>query len=150
MTEEVEKALTVLGDVEALFSDVEISLLALEDTIDARELQEKQLEQRLKLDMHQERRKANFNEVSNQLEGEYQKKKVESDKRKVLASQERQKLYQDQFERDMNAYRASGKPSMYLLFISTYRGYVINKRYLPMLLAINTYLSLLQVILRAI
>ena len=116
MTEEVEKALTVLGDVEALFSDVEISLLALEDTIDARELQEKQLEQRLKLDMHQERRKGNFNEVSNQLEREYQKKKVESDKRKVLASQERQKLYQDQFERDMNAYRASGKPSMYVHF----------------------------------
>ena len=98
VTEEVEKALTVLGDVEALFSDVEISLLALEDTIDARELQEKQLEQRLKLDMHQERRKANFNEVSNQLEGEYQKKKVESDKRKVLASQERQK--QGRAERD--------------------------------------------------
>ena len=126
MTEELEKAVTVLGDVESLFSDVEISLLALEDTIDARELQEKQLEQRLQLDMHQEQRKAKFNELSNQLEGEYQKKKVASDKRKVLASQERQKLYQDQFERDMNAYRASGKHSIYLLFISKYSLYVIK------------------------
>ena len=115
MTEELEKALNVLGDLESLFSDVEISLLALEDTIDARELQEKQLEQRFQLAVHQEQRKAKFNELSNQLQGEYQKKKIESDKRKVLASQERQKIYQDQFDRDMNAYRASGKPSIYPL-----------------------------------
>ena len=62
LTEEIEKSLTVLGNMESLFSDVEISLLALEDTIDARELQEKQLEHRFQLSMHQEKSKARFNE----------------------------------------------------------------------------------------
>ena len=101
----------VLGELESLFSDVEISLLALEDTIDARELQEKQLEQRFQLSIHQDKRKAKFNELSNQLQSEYQKKKLEADKQKSLVKEERQKLFQNQFERDMNAYRASGKLS---------------------------------------
>ena len=38
-----------LGNLESLLGDVEISLLALEDTIDAREMQEKQLDQRFQL-----------------------------------------------------------------------------------------------------
>jgi hypothetical protein len=50
--------------LESLFGDVEISLLALEDTIDARELHEKELDQRFQLAMYQERRKAELNELS--------------------------------------------------------------------------------------
>jgi hypothetical protein len=56
--------LSISGSLESLFGDVEISLLALEDTIDARELQERQLDQRYQLAMYQERRKAEFNELS--------------------------------------------------------------------------------------
>ena len=55
---------SISGNLESLFGDVEISLLALEDTIDARELQERQLDQRFQLAMYQERRKAEFNELS--------------------------------------------------------------------------------------
>ena len=94
--------------MESLFSDVEISLLALEDTIDARELQEKQSERRFQLTVHQEKTKAKFNELSNRLENQYQSKKHEIEKQKSRANQERQKHYEQQFERDMNAYRASG------------------------------------------
>ena len=108
LTEEIEKSLTVLGNMESLFSDVEISLLALEDTIDAKELQEKQLQRRFQLTMHQEKSKAKFNELSSRLENEYQSNKREVEKQKTRASQERQKHYAEQFERDMNAYRASG------------------------------------------
>ena len=54
----------LVGNLESSFGDVEISLLALEDTIDARELQERQLDQRFQLAMYQERRKAEFNELS--------------------------------------------------------------------------------------
>ena len=53
-----------LGDLESLFGDVEISLLGLEDTIDAREMQERQLDQRFHVAMYQERRKAEFNDLS--------------------------------------------------------------------------------------
>ena len=58
-----------------MLGDVEISLLALEDTIDAREMQEKQLEQRFQLAMYQERRKAEFNELANRLQNDFEKKK---------------------------------------------------------------------------
>ena len=61
--------------MESLLGDVEISLLALEDTIDAREMQEKQLEQRFQLAMYQERRKAEFNELATRLQNDYEKKK---------------------------------------------------------------------------
>ena len=53
-----------LGSIESMLGDVEISLLALEDTIDAREMQEKQLDQRFQLAMYQERRKAEFNDLA--------------------------------------------------------------------------------------
>ena len=53
-----------LGSLESFIGDVEISLLALEDTIDAREMQEKQLDQRFQLAMYQERRKAEFNDLA--------------------------------------------------------------------------------------
>ena len=109
MTEEIENALTALGKMESLYSDVEISLLALEDTIDARELQEKQLEHRFQLSMHQEKSKARFNELSNQLQEQYQSKKREVENQKSHANQERQKHYQQQFENDMSVYRSSGK-----------------------------------------
>ena len=61
--------------MESMLGDVEISLLALEDTIDAREMQEKQLEQRFQLAMYQERRKAEFNELANRLQNDFEKKK---------------------------------------------------------------------------
>ena len=58
--------MATLGEMESLFSDVEISLLALEDTIDAREMQEKQLEQRFQMAIYQEKRRAEFNELSSE------------------------------------------------------------------------------------
>ena len=109
VTEEIDAALKVLGNMESLFSDVEISLLALEDTIDARKLQENQLEYRFQLTMHQEKSKAKFNELSNQLQGQYESRKQEVEKQKCSDNQERQKHYQEQFERDMSVYRNSGK-----------------------------------------
>ena len=108
VTDEIENALKVLGTLDSLFSDVEISLLALEDTIEARELQEKQAEHRLQLSMHQEKSKAKFNDLSNQLQQRYQSKKIEVEKQKARENQERQIHYQEQFERDMNVYKVSG------------------------------------------
>ena len=115
LTDEIDKSIKVLGAMESLFSDVEISLLALEDTIDARELQEKQSKRNFQLTMHQEKTKAKFNELSSQLENQYQTKKREIETKKTRANQERQKHYAEQFERDMNAYRNTG---MYRKMIS--------------------------------
>jgi len=71
----IQEIMERLGCMESLLGDVEISLLALEDTIDAREMQEKQLEQRFQLAMYQERRKAEFNELANRLQNDFEKKK---------------------------------------------------------------------------
>ena len=58
----------IAGSLESMFSDVEISLMALEDTIGARELQERQLDQRFQLAIYQERRKAEFNELASEFQ----------------------------------------------------------------------------------
>jgi len=71
----IQEIMEKLGCMESLLGDVEISLLALEDTIDAREMQEKQLEQRFQLAMYQERRKSEFNELATRLQNDYEKKK---------------------------------------------------------------------------
>lgn len=53
-----------VGNLESSFNDVEIALLALEDTIDARELQERQLEERFQVAMFQEQRQAEYDVIS--------------------------------------------------------------------------------------
>lgn len=102
---QIKEIMDSLGNLESLFGDVEVSLLALEDTIDARELQEKQLEQRFQLAMYQERRKAEFNELATRLQTEYDKKKSDLDRHNFLVSKEKQSYYQDKFEQDMKEYR---------------------------------------------
>ena len=60
----------VLGELESGFSEVEVALLALEDTIDAREAQERQLEQRFQLAIYQERRRQELEELAAKLDSD--------------------------------------------------------------------------------
>lgn len=100
---EVEAAMETLAGMEALFSDVEISLLALEDTIEAREMQEKQLEQRFQMAIYQEKRRAEFNELSNQMQLKLDRKRRELED---MEHKEQQEIYQKLFEKDMSAHKA--------------------------------------------
>jgi len=97
-----------LGTLESLIGDVELALLALEDTIDAREMQEKQLDQRFQLAMYQERRKAEFNELATRLQTEYDRKKQQSDMKKKEQQKNKRKVLQKQFEEDMNQFKNDG------------------------------------------
>ena len=113
-----------LGSLESFIGDVEISLLALEDTIDAREMQEKQLDQRFQLAMYQERRKAEFNDlaskylkggviesmknskfISDRLQNEYEKKKKLHSDKKSVDSEKLQKHYQSKFDEDVKNFQ---------------------------------------------
>ena len=113
-----------LGSLESFIGDVEISLLALEDTIDAREMQEKQLDQRFQLAMYQERRKAEFNDlaskylkggviesmmndkfISDRLQNEYEKKKKLHSEKKSMDSEKLQKHYQSKFDEDVKNFQ---------------------------------------------
>ena len=68
INDEIEGVMRTLGELENLFMEVEVSLLALEDTMDAREAQEKQLEQRFQLAIYQERRRQELEELESRLE----------------------------------------------------------------------------------
>ena len=67
---EIQTAMNRLAEMESLFQEVEVSLLALEESVEAREMQEKQLEERFQLAVYQEQKRAAFNQLSSTLESE--------------------------------------------------------------------------------
>ena len=75
LNEQLSEAMRLLGDLETSFGDVEVALLALEDTIDARQLQERQLDQRMRLAVCQEKRKAQYSALESSLKLDYDLKK---------------------------------------------------------------------------
>jgi len=99
---EIQTAMKRLSQMESLFEEVEISLLALEESVEARELQEKQLEEKFQLTMHQERKRVAFNELSGQLQLKFDGKKEAMEQQR---RREKQELYQTLFEQDMEAHR---------------------------------------------
>ena len=105
-----------LGHLESSFNDVEVALLALEDTIDAREMQEKQLEQRFQVAMYQEKRQSEFNQLSQRLQSDYEQKKKEVERNSVLNSSELQKKFQKSFEQDMRNFAKNGQLLRGILF----------------------------------
>lgn len=97
-----------LGQLENLFMEVEVALLALEDTIDARDAQEKQLEQRFQLAIYQERRRQELDELEARLEMEYQKRIRERELVESNEKRARQAVYQAKFEEDMTRFTETG------------------------------------------
>jgi hypothetical protein len=106
--------------------------MALEDTIDAAEFQDKQLEKKVQSAMYQERRRAEFVELSGkhgiiskllwcieisskclyfiaQLQMEYQRKKSEYEEKQKSISQEKQIEFQKKFDQDLRRFQNSGK-----------------------------------------
>jgi len=94
---EVGGLLDCLARLENTFMEVELDLLALEDTIDARVSQERQLEQRFQLAMYQERRRQELEELEAVLETRYQRTMRER-------QLERQAVFQARFEEDLTRY----------------------------------------------
>jgi len=105
---QIQDVMKSLGQLENLFMEVEVSLLALEDTIDARDAQEKQLEQRFQLAIYQERRRQELEELQSRLELEYQKKLKEKEVKENSLKVERQAVFQAKFEEDMSRFAETG------------------------------------------
>ena len=106
---QVQQVMLTLGHLENLFMEVEVALLALEDTIDAREAQEKQLEQRFQMAIYQERRRQELEELESRLEIQYQKRRKERELSENMEKRERQAVYQAKFEEDMTRFAQTGK-----------------------------------------
>jgi len=105
---QVQQAMITLGHLENLFMEVEVALLALEDTIDAREAQEKQLEQRFQMAIYQERRRQELEELESRLEAQYQKRMKEKELSENIEKRERQAVFQAKFEEDMSRFAQTG------------------------------------------
>jgi len=108
INQDIEGVMKTLGELENLFMEVELSLLALEDTMDARDAQEKQLEQRFQLAIYQERRRQELEELESRLEMQYQKRLKEKEEAENAAKKERQEVFQARFEEDMSRFNATG------------------------------------------
>jgi len=105
---QIEGVMQTLGELENLFMEVEVSLLALEDTMDAREAQEKQLEQRFQLAIYQERRRQELEELETRLEMQYQKRLKEKELAEIASKKERQAVFQTRFEEDLSRFASTG------------------------------------------
>lgn len=105
---QIRGVMNTLGELENLFMEVEVALLALEDTIDARDAQEKQLEQRFQLALYQERRRQELEELEARLEMEYQKKIREKELAERSERKARQAVFQAKFEEDMSRFTETG------------------------------------------
>ena len=103
--------MATLGQLEVACQEVEIALLALEDTIDAREAQERQLESRFQLALDQERRRQELEELEQRLEQVYQRKVREKREAEEVKKRMVQERLQAQFEADMVNFRSSGTGS---------------------------------------
>lgn len=108
INEDIEGVMGTLGELENLFMEVEVSLLALEDTMDAREAQEKQLEQRFQLAIYQERRRQELEELESRLEMQYQKRLKERELAEIASKKERQAVFQARFEEDLTRFASTG------------------------------------------
>ena len=108
---EVEGVMASLGQLEATCQEVEIALLALEDTIDAREAQERQLESRFQLALDQERRRQELEELEQRLEQVYQSKVREKEKQKRVRKEKCRKDFRPNSNR---TWRALGCQDLFL------------------------------------
>lgn len=108
LNKEVEGIMACLGHLEATCQEVELALLALEDTIDAREAQERQLESRFQLALEQERRRQELEELEQRLEQAYQRRVREKREAEEGRRRDKQARLQAQFEADMSSFRSSG------------------------------------------
>jgi len=105
---QVEKVMGDLANLGDLYSDVELALLTLEETLDARECQEKQLQQRFEMTMYQEKRRHELQELEVHLSNQYDRRmkelELEDDKKKT----ERQQVFHQKFQEDLEKFQSTG------------------------------------------
>ncbi|TRY71593.1 hypothetical protein TCAL_16229 [Tigriopus californicus] len=109
MNEEIQQIVVSLGELEPLFSKVEIALMALEDTLDARDLQTRQNSRRKDLANFEAQRKAEFRELSARLQREHQSKKKLAEANELVARQQKQRVFQQRFDNDLATFKSGGQ-----------------------------------------
>lgn len=107
---------TIMHEVNAKCADVERQLFELEDLMEVLQLQEKQLDRKFEMAMFKERKLANLEKVRQSLAVKHEDTVKESEKQMRALQLERQSVFQNAFESDVNYYKEVGKiPSKFSL-----------------------------------
>lgn len=106
---------TIMHEINAKCMDVEKQLFELEDLMEVLQLQEKQLDSKFEMAMFKERKLASLERVRQRLAVKHEDTVKESEKQMRALQVERQSVFQNAFESDLNYYKEVGKiPSKFL------------------------------------
>lgn len=111
----IENCVSQVTALHESFETVEKDLLQLENLIEELELQEKELEHRFQLAMYKEKKLANLEALRLQLAEKHTQSVSEHECRQKQLLQERQLVFAEAFQSDLQHYRQRGSiPSVYL------------------------------------
>lgn len=100
---------TIMHEINAKCVDVEKQLFELEDLMEVLQLQEKQLDSKFEMAMFKERKLANLGRVRQSLAVKHEDTVKESEKQLRALQLERQSVFQNAFESDLNYYKEVGQ-----------------------------------------
>ncbi|ODM91107.1 Dysbindin protein [Orchesella cincta] len=95
-------------NVQCAFEETEGALLMLEDMVETQELREKQLDHRFQLALYQEKRASELQDLKERLTEEHLRKIAEYDKQRESHLKERQAVFQEAFEEDLQRFKSQG------------------------------------------
>uniref|UniRef100_A0A1B6FG93 Dysbindin n=1 Tax=Cuerna arida TaxID=1464854 RepID=A0A1B6FG93_9HEMI len=105
---ETDKIISQIGELWSLVVEVESSMIELADTVERKELQERQLESRFQLALHSEKRLAQLDILRAKLSEEHRLKVAEYEKEFEKKQKERQETFSKAFEEDLATYKQTG------------------------------------------
>lgn len=105
----IGKCSTIMHEINAKCADVEKQLFELEDLMEVLQLQEKQLDSKFDMAMFKERKLANLEKVRQNLAVKHADTVKASEKQMRALQLERQSVFQNAFESDLNYYKEVGK-----------------------------------------
>ncbi|XP_018327840.1 uncharacterized protein LOC108738767 [Agrilus planipennis] len=118
LNDSVEHCVSQISDLQNSFESVEKALIGLEDLIEKNELQKKKLEHERQLMLYKERKLENLEIKRNDFANKHAKKFMTSQLQQKKMLEEKQKVYQEAFMKDLqiartqgNAQNPSSKPS---------------------------------------
>ncbi|XP_046679397.1 uncharacterized protein LOC124366839 [Homalodisca vitripennis] len=105
---QTDKIISQIEELRNLVVEVESSLIELADTVEKKELQERQLESRFQLALHSEKRLAQLDILRAKLSEEHRLKVAEYEKQFEKKQKERQETFSKAFEEDLATYKQTG------------------------------------------
>eukprot|EP00095_Tigriopus_kingsejongensis_P009370 maker-scaffold732_size105256-snap-gene-0.17 protein:Tk09370 transcript:maker-scaffold732_size105256-snap-gene-0.17-mRNA-1 annotation:"Dysbindin" len=109
---QIQSIQMTLGELEPLFNNVEMSLMALEDTIDAHSLQERQQDRKQQLGLYEAQRRREFNELSEKLQRQHRSRREDVEAKEAVSKAQKQRIFQEKFENDVATFKTAPQETL--------------------------------------